>query len=79
MELEAPKYEDPVTGQKYELLSLQEFKERIHQPDLSTPTLNYKMETDQLDYVKLGTFRYIVFNEKAQAMRVLNRRPRKKK
>jgi hypothetical protein len=77
MEYPAPKFEAE-DGQKYELLSLEEYKVRLGQPDISNPTLVYQMQNDKLDYVKLGTFRYIIFNERAQNMKLKSRRPRQK-
>lgn len=77
MEYPPPKYK--IGDQEYELLSLQDFKDRIGRPDMLTPTLSYKLEhTDELDWVRLGTFRYIIYNKKAESMTVAVRRPRGK-
>jgi len=67
MELSKPLYEDASTGQKYELLTFDEYKEKINSPTLTSPTLDYQISIGNIDFIKLGKYRYIVYNEKAQA------------
>lgn len=66
MQLETPKYIDPNTKEEALLLTFDEYKEKIGFPLLPSPTLDYQIEHGNLDFIRLGKYRYIVYNSKAQ-------------
>lgn len=65
--------------QGYEILSVDEFKKRKNLEGTSNATLSYAFETDRLDFVRIGSFRFVVFNSKAINFEIEARRPRKAK
>jgi hypothetical protein len=64
MKIQKPKVE--INGVAYEIYGLEEFKELIGNPDISTPTLDYNMRANRLDYTQIGHVRFIIYNSKAQ-------------
>lgn len=76
--MEFPRPTITIEKEAFELLSLEEYKQRIGIPDLPTPTLLYKMNTtNELDYTTIGKTRYVIWNQKAQNLTLAKRRPRK--
>ena len=58
------KFDKPKVAE-FEILSMKEFKEKKKDPTLPTPTIHYAIDRDQLDYVQIGTQKFIIWNEKA--------------
>lgn len=76
--MEYPRPKVTIDNEEYELLSIEEFRQKVDCPELPIPTISYNIDHDSLDYCRLGTFRYIIWNEKAKNFTVLKRRPRNK-
>jgi hypothetical protein len=67
MQLEKPRFIEKITGVQYDILSFAEYKKSIGKPKISNALLAYQIKEDNLDYVIIGRFRYIVINDKAKA------------
>ncbi len=53
-------------NQEFEMLSFDEFRVKRGLLLISNQTIDYNIEKDRLDSTKIGRFRYIIWNEKAQ-------------
>lgn len=75
MELNRPTVN--IEGKDFEIITLEEFRDRKNDPDLSTPTITYAMKNDKLDYVLFGRIKHIVWNDKAKNWKPGGGRPRR--
>lgn len=54
---------------EYEILSFIEYKNKIGFPLITNPTIDYQINEGNIDFVTIGRFRYIVFNDRAKNYR----------
>lgn len=66
MELPRPKFLDSSTQTESEILTLEEYKIKIGSPKIPTSTIHYNMKKNNIDFIIIGRYHHIIFNEKAQ-------------
>lgn len=59
-----------------DILSLREFAEKKGRPDITNEAIQNRMKNDELDWVKIGWARFIVWNERAEALKFSKPRER---
>lgn len=64
--MEYPRPTIKINDREFELISFDEFRDRRGLILLSNQTIGNHIDKDRLDYVTLGRFRYIVWNNKAK-------------
>lgn len=75
--MEYPRPKISIANNKYDLLSFDEFKEKKELYHMSNPSIGYNLQKGYLDFTKIGRFRYIIWNDKAIAFKLTERRPHK--
>lgn len=77
MEYPRPKItvQEGKTDKDYEILSLEEFRDKRGMPDLSNQTLDNHLKRGTLDFTTIGRVRYILWNDKAKTFSLAYSRP----